>query len=184
MDYLCTADRSLALDRFYRRLHFQVLKSGHFSILYDGHWSAPELLQLIQNYLRKLTVKVYNPPTVLHNAEVCVPPSLDSKNGYCIHTSAHSASLSCHCTSTINATGSSVPLTKEGSFCHVPNVRGPPNSVALVQIRFHSSVTFQSSFFKGFVSLYFRLKSVCFCSAFYDADANFRIILQGYCAVH
>ena len=32
------------------------------------------------------------------------------------------------------------------------------NSARLVQIRSRSSVTFQSRFFKGFVSLYFRLK--------------------------
>ena len=49
-----------------------------------------------------------------------------------------------------------------GSLLRAPNVRGPPNSTGFVQINSGSSITFQSSFFKGFVSLYFRLKSACF----------------------
>ena len=35
-----------------------------------------------------------------------------------------------------------------------------------------SSVTFQSSFFKGLVSLYFRVKSACTFALFYAAEAN------------
>ena len=38
-----------------------------------------------------------------------------------------------------------------------PSVRGPPNSSNKIRL----SVTFQSSFFKGLVSMYFRLKSAC-----------------------
>ena len=41
-----------------------------------------------------------------------------------------------------------------------------------IQIRPGSSVTFQSSFFKGFVSLYFRLKSVCFFAS------HFMLLMQ------
>ena len=51
---------------------------------------------------------------------------------------------------------------KRGSLPRTPNVRGPPNSTGLVQISSGSSITFQSSFFKGFVSLNFQLKSACF----------------------
>ena len=60
------------------------------------------------------------------------------------------------------------------SLSWAPSVRGPPNSARQVQIRSGLSVTFQSSFFKGFVSLYFRLKSTCF--TFYVADANVRLM--------
>ena len=44
-----------------------------------------------------------------------------------------------------------------GAVCpgQAPSVRGPPNSAGLIQIRSGSSVTFQSSFFKGFVLLFF-----------------------------
>ena len=60
-----------------------------------------------------------------------------------------------------------------GSLPQASSVRGPPNSARLVQIRSSSSVTFQSSFFKGFVSLYFRLKSAYFfCFGFYAAGAT------------
>ena len=48
-----------------------------------------------------------------------------------------------------------------GSLPQVPSVKGPPNSAGLVQIRSGMSVTFQSSFFKGLVSLCFQLNSAC-----------------------
>ena len=55
-----------------------------------------------------------------------------------------------------------MPLTGPGGIGPGPQCKGAPNSARLIQIRFGSSVTFQSSFFKGFVSLYFQLKSACF----------------------
>ena len=54
---------------------------------------------------------------------------------------------------------------QQGQFVPALSVRGPPNSVRLVQIRSSSSVTFQFSFFKVFVSLYFRLKPTCFIAS-------------------
>ena len=42
-----------------------------------------------------------------------------------------------------------------GQFAPGPQCKGAPNSARLVQIRSGTSVTFQSSFFKGLVSLYF-----------------------------
>ena len=135
MDYLCTADRSLALDRFYHRLHFQALRRGHFSTPYNGHRVQP-----IQNDLQKPTVKV--PPT---------------KKLYIMWRF--------------------VRHLEGWPFAPCSQCKGGLNSARLVQIRSRSSVTFQSSFFKRFVLLYFRLKSACFCFAFYAADTNFKIIL-------
>ena len=59
-----------------------------------------------------------------------------------------------------------------GTVC--PCCPGPPNSAGLVWIRcMRSSVTFQSSFFKGLVSPYFSTEvSLLFCFAFYAADRN------------
>ena len=110
-----------------------------------------------------------------------MPPWRDSKNSRCLCTSAHSATLSPHCTATKKVRKcdrSSVPPTKGGPFPYAPNVRGPPNSATLAQVRCRSSVTFQSTFLKGFISLYSWVKSACFfCFAFYAAGAKFRIIL-------
>ena len=63
---------------------------------------------------------------------------------------------------------------------------GSPNGAGFVQIRSGSSITFQSRFFKGLVSLYFLLKSACSFGLIvsYAADAKFRFILRGYYAVH
>ena len=51
---------------------------------------------------------------------------------------------------------------RRDSLPKAPSIRGPPNVAGLVQIISGLSVTFQSSFFKGFVSLYFQLKPACF----------------------
>ena len=46
-----------------------------------------------------------------------------------------------------------------GSLPRIPSVRGPPNSAGLVQDQFVSHIPVY--FFKGLVSLYFRVKSAC-----------------------
>ena len=59
---------------------------------------------------------------------------------------------------------SPVPLTEggiRGSLPRAPNARGPPNSAGLVRIRCVRQSHSSQDFFKGLVSLYFRLKSAC-----------------------
>ena len=55
-----------------------------------------------------------------------------------------------------------------GAVCPGPQCKGAPNQCRTCSNKICSSVTFQSSFFKGLVSVYFRLKSACS----YAADAN------------
>ena len=59
------------------------------------------------------------------------------------------------------------------------SVAGPPNSPGLFQIRSGSSVTFQSSFFKGFILLYFRLNSACFLVLRFMLPFNLKPLIEG-----
>ena len=63
-----------------------------------------------------------------------------------------------------------------GAVC--PRPPGPQPVLDLFKISL--SVTFQSSFFKGLVLLYFRVRSACSSAVFYAAEANY---LSGYCTV-
>ena len=62
---------------------------------------------------------------------------------------------------------------QQGQFALGPQCKGAPKQCGLVEIRSGLSVTFQSSFFKGFIFLYFQL---LLCFMFYAADANFRLM--------
>ena len=63
---------------------------------------------------------------------------------------------------------------QQEQFAPGPQCKGAPKQCRTCSNKIRLSVTFQSSFFKGLVSLYFRLKSaLLFCFAFqYAADAN------------
>ena len=50
---------------------------------------------------------------------------------------------------------------QQGQFAPGPRCKGGPKKCRTHSNKMHSSVTFQSTFFKGLVSLYFRLKSAC-----------------------
>ena len=67
---------------------------------------------------------------------------------------------------------------EQGQFALGPQCKGAPKQCKTCSNKICSSVTFQSSFFKGLVLLNFWLKSACSCFMLLT-----QIILRGYCIV-